>query len=421
MPLGDHIEELRRRVIVCLLVLAAALFVTWFFRQWILEIVALPHRRAMQALRLDPALKFRSYVDPMLAQLKVCVVTSLILVSPLLLYELWAFMGPGLFPKERQAVMKLGGASVLCLAAGVSFGYFVFIPLALRFLLLMSGPATEPVLMIDSYLSLFVMLTLALGLVFQTPMVVYYLVRWGVVDVATVRKYRKAAILVAFILAAFLTPPDPFTQVMMAVPAVLLYDLGTLAAARDRRTLVGFLKFALTVGAVAGGVAAWFLLWPIGRLEVIKGTAALGAQTFEQGETHGVTRGQVCSAGESGTVKISMDDSTVLLAPSARVHVQTDSRLALRSGTVLAKEPGSAELEVRTEAASAVLRGAEAEFQTSDGYGLTIRVISGEVEVRSDGAAVRLSAGKTATFGVSGDSFDGSAVRRRWNELIRPQ
>ncbi len=182
MSLGQHLEELRRRLIYCVLVVLGGAFVACAFRRQIMVVLVRPHVLAMAALDQSVSLNYASYFEGFMAQMKACLIVALVATSPFLLYQLWAFVAPGLFPHERSRVMKLFVPSLLCFAAGVTFGYFVFIPTVLHYLLVLAGPTMHPVLMVSSYLSTFFLLTLAMGVAFQTPVVVACLIRWKIVQ-----------------------------------------------------------------------------------------------------------------------------------------------------------------------------------------------------------------------------------------------
>ena len=420
MSLGDHIEELRARLFRCILAVLGALVVSWFFRYTIMRVLALPHELAMQAFQLDPALKFRTYSEPLAAHLKACLVVSLVVTSPLLLYQMWVFVAPGLFRRERRMVMRLGMVSLLCFLAGVGFGYFLFIPLALRFLIALAGPGTEPVLMIGPYLSLLFMLTLVLGSVFQTPVIMYYLVRWDVLSVETVQEHRKTAILAGFVLAAFLTPPDPFTQIAIAVPLVILYDIGALVAAPGRRTIVNFARFAGTVTVILVIVGGIFFLWPVGRITATSGAVKVGGDVLPSGTTASLRRGQVCTVETDGAARVELGRKrsapTLLIAGGTQVQVHGGRAVSIHFGRAFANNPGGAPVEIRSVAARATLRTGKAELIVPEPHTLVVNVAEGEVTVRADGRTSSISAGRTATFRRGGEPLqpgDIEDLRRR--------
>ncbi len=422
MPLGAHLEELRSRLIKCLLALAGTFILCWVFRERLMAILVGPHVSAMRAFELDTTLKFRSYLEPVVAQLKACVVASLVVTAPVIIYQTWAFIAPGLFPRERYKAVKLGAACMVCFAAGVCFGYFVFVPVALRYLLRLSGAATEPVLMVGAYLSMFFVLTFALGIAFQTPVVVYYLVRWGVVDVQGLQKNRKPVILGAFVIGAFLTPPDPLTQILMAVTLIVLYDLGGLLAAPSRATLVGFFKFTGLVALVGGVFVSWYSFWPVAQFHVLEGAAEVGGRQFSAGQVTGLRRGAMCRTGKDGSARIVLggrDGPEIYLAGSARMQVNgpANVRLFVGQSLVVSRNPGS-EFSLHAAPARAVLARARAEFTCPDEDTLAVTVFEGEVLAKVGTQTRRIAAGQTVTFRNGGEPTDVSDAERRWRALI---
>jgi len=176
----------------------------------------------------EPKILAISYVESFNAYLKVSLVFGVILTIPFLLYELWKFIGAGLYPKEQKYVVLFMPFSLLLFAVGAAFGYFAMIPVGLEFL---AGWGIEDVTLavtLGNYVGLFFTLTLILGLVFQTPLLMIFVVKIGVVDVATLRRMRRISIFVGVCLAVVLTPPDPFSWALMALPMVVLYEVGIL-------------------------------------------------------------------------------------------------------------------------------------------------------------------------------------------------
>ncbi len=171
---------------------------------------------------------------------------GVIISSPILVWQVWAFVAAGLYKRERLMVYRTVPFTVFLLIAGVVFGYFFVVPYGLYFLTKIMDPeATEPWFQVSMYFKLFLMLTLALGLVFQLPVVMWALCRVGLVTHEGFRKHWRWVILGCFLIAAMLTPPDPFTQVLMAGPMVVLYCLGLFLTWRISKRL------ARTTGAAA--------------------------------------------------------------------------------------------------------------------------------------------------------------------------
>src|SRR5688572_18507084 len=167
-----------------------------------------------------------SYMESFASYLKVAVIFAIILALPFILYEIWKFVGAGLYPNEQKYVVSLLPFSLGLFLAGGLFGYFALIPIGLRFL---AGWGLEDIdlnITLESYIGLFFTLTLILGLIFQTPLIMVFLTKIGIINVAGLRKARRMAIFVGVILAVVLTPPDPFSWSLMAAPMILLYEFG---------------------------------------------------------------------------------------------------------------------------------------------------------------------------------------------------
>lgn len=422
MPLGAHLEELRSRLIKCLMILAGTFILCWVFRERLMTVLTRPHVSAMRAFELETSLKFRSYLEPVVAQLKACVVVALVLTAPVLIYQIWAFVAPGLFRHERYRTLKLGAACLLCFASGVCFGYFLFVPVALRYLLGLSGADTEPVLMIGSYLSMFFLLTFALGVAFQTPVVIYYLIRWGVLNAESLQKNRKVVILAAFVIAAVLTPPDPLTQAMMAVTLIVLYDLGGLLAAPSRATVKSFFKFTGAVVLVAGVFAGWYAFWPVAEVSALQGVVEAGKRQLSAGQAAKLPRGVVCRTGTDATARIAFGREggpEVYLAGGGRLHIHGPRSISLYDGHSLVASPDAGTgLTVHTAPATVTVAGARAELSCPDDDTLVVGVFEGQVLVKIGGETKRITAGQTATFRKGGEAADLSGAQRRWRELL---
>lgn len=172
-----------------------------------------------------------SYTENFAAYIKVAVIVGALIALPGILYEMWKFIGAGLYPHEQKYVVTVLPFSLLLFAVGAAFGYYVLIPVGLRFLAAWSVQDVELSFTLGSYIGLFFTLTLVLGLIFQTPLLMVFLAKVGIIDVAGFRKWRRAAAFIGVCLAVVLTPPDPFSWALMAAPLLGLYEIGILAAA----------------------------------------------------------------------------------------------------------------------------------------------------------------------------------------------
>jgi len=160
---------------------------------------------------------------------KLAVLCGFLLGAPYVLYQAWAFIGAGLTGRERRAVLRYLPLSILLFAAGVAFAYFIAIPIALLFLLSVD-PDVKPVLMYRPYFTMVVTSVGLFGLAFQMPLVAMALARVGIVPARTLAKNRRYAIVAMFVIGAMLTPPEPFSQCLLALPLIGLYELGVLLA-----------------------------------------------------------------------------------------------------------------------------------------------------------------------------------------------
>ncbi|MFO7958845.1 MAG: twin-arginine translocase subunit TatC [Candidatus Brocadiia bacterium] len=421
MSLGEHLEELRRRLIICLLTVGAAALVAWFFRERIMSVLIWPHVRAMEAFELDPTLKVSTYMEGVVAHLKACIIVALAVAAPVVIYHVWAFVAPGLFHHERRKVLRLGAACVVCFFAGVCFGYFLFVPIALRYLLTLSGPSTEPVLMISGYLTTFFFLTFAMGIAFQTPVIIFYLIRWKILRAESLRKARKGVILGAFVVGAFLTPPDPLTQIMMAVTLIMLYDLGVLLAAPNRETLGGFLRFTGSIVLIIGGVLAYLTFWPVGRVEAVRGGVSAGDTAVSPEKPVSVRRGDVVKTGSDGLARLTLGGGETILhlAADGRARVHGPGAFTLYEGEALLDNAGGGTVEVHAGPATVNADSARAELAVPGPDTVRITAMEGTVTARSEGTTRTVRAGHAVTLRTGGRPVDAEETARRWDEAIR--
>ena len=176
-------------------------------------------------------LKSIAVTESFLAHFKVALLTAALISAPWMLYQLWMFVGAGLYDRERAVILKIFPFSIVMFAAGMSFGFFVLVPVGLDFLLSYADPGViESSITVGSYLSLLFVLLFVMGFVFQIPLVMTVTASVGLIRPQTFRKRRKAFILVAFLLAAMFTPPEYTTQILVAIPMVVLYEIGVLLA-----------------------------------------------------------------------------------------------------------------------------------------------------------------------------------------------
>ena len=157
-------------------------------------------------------------------------VSGVILASPIIFWEIWKFVAPGLYKHEKRALLPFTFLSSICFLGGAAFGYFVVFPPAFKFLLGYSADFLQPMPAVNEYFSLSLRLLIAFGIIFELPILMVFLAKIGVVNVAFLNKHRKYAILINFIIAAILTPtPDVVNQMLMGIPLMVLYEISVVA------------------------------------------------------------------------------------------------------------------------------------------------------------------------------------------------
>jgi sec-independent protein translocase protein TatC len=223
LPFTDHLDELRHRLIVSVVGIGIGFAVSYGFSQQLLLLLQRP---------MPTRLVFIAPTEAFFVNLKVAFYAGLFFSVPLLLFQVWKFVAPGLYEHERRYSFPFLISSTVLFLLGGLFAYVVILPIALHFLIAQGGELWKPTITLSNYLAFCMRLILAAGLIFEFPVLMYFLVKIGVVTPEFLIKNRKYAVLVAFIVSAILTPPDVFSQVLLAVPLFLLFEVSIFIAKR---------------------------------------------------------------------------------------------------------------------------------------------------------------------------------------------
>ncbi len=229
MNFGDHLEELRRRLIYALVALVVTFVVCLFFMKPLMRLAVNPVQFALVKHGYEPKLIVIKPQETFVTHMKVCIIAALFIASPFIMYQIWVFVSAGLYPHERRYVRIFAPFTAIAFIAGGVFCYFVLARWGLSYLIGFGDPE-----LIDQKqdlahaINFVLMLELAAGIVFQLPLVMLITDRVGLLTAETYRRGRKYAVLVCFAVAMVLTPPDVVSQVLLAGPMLLLYEVGLL-------------------------------------------------------------------------------------------------------------------------------------------------------------------------------------------------
>ena len=228
-PLVGHLEELRRRLIVAGSAWLVGMLVCYAFAQQLFQFVSEPLR---QALPVGSSLVFIQATEPFFTYLKLAAMAGLLLSLPVIFWQMWAFVSPGLYQREQRLAVPFVLASCACFGVGTWFGFGYVFPLIFRFLISYGTDVgnISAMLSMGGYLSLSCRLLLAFGLIFELPIIIFFLTRLGLVDHVWLARHRRMTLLLAFVIGAILTPPDIISQVAIAGPFLILYEVGILVA-----------------------------------------------------------------------------------------------------------------------------------------------------------------------------------------------
>jgi sec-independent protein translocase protein TatC len=233
MTFLDHLEELRWRIVKAVIGLLVTTAVCGFFSDWIVnEAILRPSRLTNPPLVLINTIPYGQITFYMV----VILMSGIVLSAPWILFQVWKFIQPGLMPKERKYIWGIVFFSSICFFVGVAFAYFIMMPYMLQFFATFGTASIQNMISVSEYVSFVLQLILISGLIFELPMVSYFLSRLGILTPKFMRKYRRHAVVVILVVAAIVTPTtDPFTMGVFSLPMLLLYEISIWIAAIAKR------------------------------------------------------------------------------------------------------------------------------------------------------------------------------------------
>lgn len=226
-PFISHLEELRKRLIACAIAAGVGFVISYIFAENLFQILVSPLKAQLPE---GDRLIYTNLPEMFITYLKSALVSGILVSSPYIFYQLWMFIAPGLYRKERKYVVPFVFFSTLLFVGGALFGYFVVFPFGFKFFLGFSNESIQALPSVKQYFSFAVKLLFAFGVVFELPVIAFFLTKIGVVTPSLMRRKRKYAILMTFVMAAILTPPDVITQCMMAGPLIILYEISIIVS-----------------------------------------------------------------------------------------------------------------------------------------------------------------------------------------------
>jgi sec-independent protein translocase protein TatC len=243
MTFFEHLSELRKRIINSLYAIGIGAMVGVYVSKYVINWIIRPIIKALTEAHLDPTLVYTHPAGYLNTYITLGVYIGIVLASPIVLYQIWLFVAPALYKHERSAITGFLFSTVFLFLAGIAFGYFVTLPYILRFLVSFQGPISsiKPMITVNEYFDLTLMVLLGLGLVFELPILIFFLSLFGIVTPKFLWKNFRYAILVIAIVAAIVTPtPDAMTMLIFMAPMVGLYFVGIAVSAvvtrrRERR------------------------------------------------------------------------------------------------------------------------------------------------------------------------------------------
>jgi len=216
----DHLAELRSRVVKCAVIIALTSCVAYSFVDQVLAFFIQPIGHVV----------FTAPAEAFAVRINLTILVGFIFSLPFVLYHAWQFVAAGLKEHEKKYIIAFGPFSLICFLAGAVFGYFVMVPISMKFFLGFSSPWVIPMITVNHYISFVGSMIMAFGIVFELPLVLLFLTKIGIATPAFLIQKRRHAVVLILIVSAILTPPDVVSQFLMAAPLLILYEIGILVS-----------------------------------------------------------------------------------------------------------------------------------------------------------------------------------------------
>lgn len=223
-PFLEHLEELRLRLIRCFIAIIVGFIVCYSTKDYIFKVLVAPLIRALPGEHAQHLI-YTAPQEAFLVYMKMAFVSGILLAMPFIIFEFWRFVAPGLYEHEKKYLLPIVFVSVIFFATGVSFGYFVALPFGFQFFTSFASEYVAPLISTKEFLSFTLKLLFSFGLIFELPVVVFFLAKLGIIQSGMLKRYRRFAVLIIFIVAAIITPPDAFSQIIAAIPLLILYEM----------------------------------------------------------------------------------------------------------------------------------------------------------------------------------------------------
>ena len=227
LPFKEHLREFRQRIIISLLTIGLFFILSYIFTKYIIELLLRP---IISLLPKGGGVIFLGPTEAFFIYIKVSIIFGIFISAPIIIWEIWAFVAPGLYEREKSHILPFLILMPLLFIIGVTTGYLFILPIILKFFIGFSNDFIKPLLSINEYLTFSAKFLAIIGIIFEIPIVSIFLAKIGIIDPIKLSKNRRYAILIIFIISAIITPPDIVSQIAVAIPFIIIYEISIILA-----------------------------------------------------------------------------------------------------------------------------------------------------------------------------------------------